>query len=132
MRYQRWNVDEIGEKWAKIVGISFYCRKTILVVGSKSRWIMIIGSSYSRCVGLIVIGSYPDSIWAIKCTTKWPLELRRDLSCQINTRELTTIGLVQQGRDDFFSKKLQQLTIYCTFHLLIAKTGNFAKPWRLF
>ena len=125
MRDQRWNVDEISEKWAiyreKISQNSCWNLilpwKTILAIELKSGWIMTIGSSYSRCVGLTVVGSHPNCIWAIRCTTNpWSSDV---IWVVRSARELTTVRIVQQGRHKFFfqkiGEKLQQSTIYCTF-----------------
>ena len=100
MRDQRWNVDEMGKKWAiyrkkswaKIaVGILFYRCKTKLVVGLKSGQILTIGSSYNCWGSILAIGSHTNSIWTIRCTWNWLLEIEPDLNCLINARKLGAI-----------------------------------------
>ena len=57
----------IGKFWAKIaVERWFYCWKTILAVGSKSRWNLIIGSWLYHKKSILAIGSNPYSIWGVE------------------------------------------------------------------
>ena len=95
----------IEKNWVKIaVGISFYCWKTKLVVGSKFGWNLIMGSSHSRWGSILVVGSHPTSIWTIRCTWNWPLELGQNLDHRINVGKLGAVGLAAGARRRFFQK----------------------------
>ena len=57
----------IGKFWAKIaIERWFYRWKTILAVGSKSRWNLIIGSWLYHKKSILAIGSNPYSIWGVE------------------------------------------------------------------
>ena len=116
------------KSWAKIVvGISFYRCKTKLVVGSKSGWNLTIGSSYSRWGSILAVESHSDSIWTIRCTWNWPLELRPNLDSKINARKLGAIGSEDQGsrcRRWFFWKNGRYKP---KFRQLIAVADDFLK-----
>ena len=93
------------KSWTKIaVGISFYRWKTKLVVGSKSRRNLTIESSHSCWGSIMVVGSHPTSIWTIRCTWNWPLELRPNLDRQINAGKLEAIRSAIGGGCRFFEK----------------------------
>ena len=95
----------IEKNWVKIaVGISFYCWKTKLVVGSKSGRNLIIGSSHSRWGSILVVGSHPTSIWTIRRTWNWPLELGQNLNHRINVGKLGVVRLAVGARRRFFQK----------------------------
>ena len=87
-----------------VVGILFYRWKTILVVGSKSGRNLIIGSSHSRWGSILTVGSHLTSIWTIRCTWNWSLELGPNLDLQINVGKLGAVGSAVGARCRFFQK----------------------------
>ena len=87
-----------------VVGILFYHWKTILVVGSKYGRNLIIGSSHSRWGSILAVGSHPTSIWTIRCTWNWSLELGPNLDRQINAGKLGAVGSAVGARRQFFQK----------------------------